>query len=98
MAKRLVLECRHDGIEIGAPNLLRNRRKDVVPDRGEAACQLRNPGGPRHEPPVQVLPTVAPFADVDAADIADRPHCALDPPEHDAKLGKELVWKLAHLA
>src|ERR671918_1432297 len=78
------------GVEVRVPDLLGERWQDVVPDRREAADQLREPGRPRHEPPVQVLAAVAPAADVDAADLADRADGALDPREQDAQLGREL--------
>src|SRR4029453_13945933 len=65
-------QCRHDGVEVRAPDLLGHGRQDVVPDRGEAPDQLGDPRGAGHEPPVEVLAAVAPPADVDAADLADR--------------------------
>ena len=68
-----------------------------VPDRGEAADQLRDPGRARHEPPVQVLAPVAPLADVDASDLADRAHGSLDPREHDAELRGEIVGEVTEL-
>ena len=82
---------------VRAPEVLGKRRQHVVPDRGEAADQLRDPRRPRHEPPVQVLAAVAPAAHVHAADLADRPHRALDSREQDAELGGQVVGQVARL-
>ena len=46
---------------------------------------------------MQVLASVAPLADVDAADLADRAHGSLDPREHDAELRGEIVREVADL-
>src|ERR1700751_3099943 len=78
-------------LEIPAPDVFWHRRQDVVPDRREAADELRNPGRAGQEPPVQVLAPVAPAADVHAADVAERADLALDATEQDADLGGKLV-------
>jgi hypothetical protein len=80
---------------IGAPELLRHRRENVVPDRGEAHPELRHPRRPPHEPEVEVLAAVAPAADVDALDVPDCEDRALDAdeerPELRLSLGRETV-------
>ena len=38
------------------------------------------------------------LADVDAADLAHRAHCALDPAEHDAKLRQDVLGNLTQVA
>ena len=70
-------------VEVRAPAVLGNRRKDVVPDRREASDQLRQARRPHDEPPVEVLAAVAPAAHVDTADLADGADRALDPREQD---------------
>ena len=46
---------------------------------------------------MQVLAAVAPAADVDAADVAERADLPLDPGQQDAELGGELVAEVARL-
>ena len=68
----------HGRGEVRPPELLRHRRQDVVPDRGEAHPELRHPRRPPHEPEMEVLAAVAPAADVDAFDVPDAVDRALD--------------------
>ena len=87
--------ARHDGVDVRAPDLLGHRRQDVVPDRGEASDQLRSPRWSGHEPPVQVLTAVAPAADVDATDVADRPDRPLCPRQQDAEFRRAPVGEVS---
>jgi len=83
--------------EVVAPDVLGKRRKDVVPDRREAAGQLRESRGARHEPPVEVLAPVTPTTDVHAPDLPDRPYRAIDSRDQHAELGGECVGKVSGL-
>ena len=74
-------ERARDSREVRPPELLRHRRQDVVPDRGEAPQELRHPGRPPHEPEVEVLAAVSPAAHVDALYVPDRVDRAPSPEE-----------------
>ena len=83
-------ERARDGGEVRPPELLGERRQDVVPDRREARPELRHPRRARDEPEVEVRAAVAPAADVHAADLADGVDGALDPDEQRPELGREV--------
>ena len=87
-----------DGREVRAPELLRHRREDVVPDRGEAHPELRHPRRPAHEPEMEVLAAVAPAAHVDATDVADRVDRALDADDQRPELGCAFRRELVEVA
>src|SRR5581483_6061839 len=86
-----------DALEVPAPQLLRERRQDVVPDRGERAGELRDPRRARHEPDVEVLRAVAPAAAVNVADPADRVDRTLHPDEQRAELRLVLHGQIVEL-
>ncbi|MGH7759899.1 MAG: hypothetical protein ACREOY_00570 [Candidatus Dormibacteraceae bacterium] len=84
--------------QIFAPDLFRNGREDVIPDRGKAANQLRQARRASHEPPVQVLAAVAPSADVDAANMGDGSNSTFDPRQRHAQFCCQVVREIAWLA
>lgn len=88
--------CDHR-LHIRVPGVVRRHRQDVIPDRGEAADQLRDPGRPGHEPPVQVFGAVAPAADVNAPDVADASDRSLDAGQQHAALCREVIGQIARL-
>ena len=83
-----------DDLEVRAPDVLRERRQHVVPDRREGADQLRDARGACHEPDVQVLAAVAPAAHVHVADVADRVDGTLHADQQRAELAGEIVGKI----
>ena len=83
--------------EVLLADLLGQRREHIVPDCGEAAAQLRDSGGPRDKPPVEMLAPVSPPADVHPADLADRPNRSLDPRQLDSEVRGELAGEVARI-
>src|SRR5438046_1650251 len=79
---------------LGAIGLGLMGRGYPVPVLGQAGRRLRQSGGAGDEPPVKVGGALAPAADVDAGDLADREHGTLDAAEHDALLACEVVGEL----
>jgi hypothetical protein len=76
-------------------DIVRQRREDVVPDRREAAGELRDSRRPGDEPPVKMLASVAPPADVDATELADRSHGTLDARQLDPEIRRQVVRQIS---
>src|SRR5579864_5926582 len=87
-----------NGIEILPPDRLRRRWKDVVPDRGETAFQLRQASGTSQKPPVEMLAAVAPTADMDPADVAYRADGTLDSGNQPSQLGRNIIGQIARFS
>ena len=79
-----------DDGEVGAPELLGQRWKDVVPDCGEARPQLGHPRRSGDEPEMEMGAAVAPAPDVHAPDVAHGVDRSLDADDERPELGREL--------
>ena len=91
------VELAADDLETGAPDVLRDRRKDVVPDGGERASELLHARRPRHEPDVTVLAALTPAADVHVADARDLEDGALDLQQQRTQLGCAVVVEIGEV-
>ena len=87
-----------DGGEVGSPELFGKRRQDVVPDRCEAAYELREACRPRHEPPVKVLAAIPPATYVDAPYPRNGSDGPLDPRLKQPQLRRQFVGQVARLS
>jgi len=95
--KALPREFANDLLEVRPPHVPGCGWKDVVPDRCEAAEQLRDPSWAGHEPPVQVFGAVAPSANVNPADVPDRAHRSFDARDQNPELRGKTFWEVARL-